>query len=177
MHEMIDIHEKYAHLHKQQFSENIFLSYQWWFLIGISIVLWLVWIIFVDKTRLYSILLTGLFTSTSALILDDIGISMALWIYPYYVFPFSSVQYPIDLAIIPVFYMLLYQYFTKWKPYLVVLTLLTLFAVLVVEPLFVWLEIYKPINWTHWLSAPGYMLIGILVKGLVDKVEQIVALK
>lgn len=172
MHELIAIHEKYAQIHTQQFSENIFLSYQWWFLLGISIALWTVWIIFVDKKRLNSILLTGLFTSTTALILDDIGLSMALWIYPYYLFPFSSVQYPIDLAIIPVFYMLLYQYSPQWKAYLFNLTLLTLFAVFVAEPLFTHLGIYIPIHWKHLYSIPGYLLLGIISKGLVDQFEK-----
>lgn len=172
MNELINIHEKYAQLHKHQFFENVLFSYQWWFLIGISILSWTMWGILVNKKRLNSILLIGLVTSTSALILDDIGISMNLWIYPYYLFPFSSVQYPIDLAIIPVFYMLLYQYFPQWKTYLVSLTLVTLFAVLVAEPLFTHLGIYIPIYWNHWYSAPGYMVLGIVGKGLVDQFDK-----
>lgn len=171
MHEFIDIHEKYAQLHQQHFYENVIFSYQWWFLILTMVILWSIWAFLVDKRQLHMILLTGLLSSAAALTLDEIGISMALWVYPYYLIPFSNVQYPIDIAIIPVFYMLLYQYFKKWKSYLIVLIILTLFAVIIVEPLFVWLGIYKPLNWNHWLSAPGYMLLGTIVKGIVDKVE------
>lgn len=172
MHELIDIHEKYAQIHQQYFYENVLFSYQWWFLIIIMVILWSTWAFLVDKRQLHMLLFTGLLTSGAALTLDEIGISMALWVYPHYLIPFSNVQYPIDIAIIPVFYMLLYQYFKKWSSYLFVLTLLTLFAVLVVEPLFVWLELYNPINWSHWLSAPGYMLLGIIVKVIVDKVDK-----
>ncbi|WP_019414869.1 CBO0543 family protein [Paenisporosarcina sp. TG20] len=171
MNEMIDLHNHYAQLHKNNFYDNILFSYQWWFLVLITVGLWITWAYFVDKQRLNIIILTGLFTSITALVLDDIGISMALWIYPYYVVPFSSVQYPIDLGIIPVFYMLLYQYFRQWKSYLAILTLVTLFAAFVVEPLFVKSGIYILLNWEHWYSATGYLTMGIIVKGLVDKIS------
>lgn len=172
MNEMIELHSNYTQLHKNKFYENILFSFQWWFLVLITVGIWIMWVYLVDKRRLNIIVLTGLFTSITALVLDDIGISMTLWIYPYYVVPFSSVQYPIDLAIIPVFYMLLYQYFRKWKSYLAMLTLVTLFAAYVVEPLFVKSGIYIPLNWKHWYSATGYMLMGIIVKGIVDKINK-----
>jgi len=172
MNEIIQIQEKYERLHTKHFWEDVIFSYQWWFLLILTIVLWIIWIVLVDKKRLQNIVMIGLLTSLIALLLDDIGYSMALWNYPYYLVPFSSTQTSIDLAIIPVSYMLLYQYFRKWKSYLIALTLITLFAVFVVESLFVKLGIYVLVRWELWYAVPIYILIGILVKSLVDKIEK-----
>lgn len=172
MKELIQIQDKYTHLHTKHFYENVIFSFQWWFLLIITIVLWIIWIVLVDKKRINNILLIGLLTSLIAFLLDNIGYSMALWNYPYYLTPFTSTQIPINLAIIPVFYMLLYQYLRKWKSYLVALTLITLFAVFVVEAFFIKIGIYVPLRWEIWYAVPIYILIGILVKSLIDKIEK-----
>ncbi|MFD0953707.1 CBO0543 family protein [Virgibacillus natechei] len=167
---MIETQQTYGQLHIQHFFETIIFTYQWWLLLVVSIGLWVIWALLVDKRRLNAILLVGLLVSLMALAFDEIGILLALWAYDYYLVPFTSKLYPVDLAIVPVFFMLLYQYVRAWKPYLLVLTLLTLFAVIVAEPLFVALDIYILLVWEHWYSAPIYILMGIFVKWLVDKV-------
>ncbi|WP_152640146.1 CBO0543 family protein [Virgibacillus necropolis] len=172
MNEIIDTHEKYSQLKKQHFFENTLFSFQWWILVTITVVLWMIWAVMVDKKRLNIILLVGLITSLLALIMDDIGISLNLWTYPSQLTYFVSRLYPVDVAIIPVFYMLLYQYFRAWKSYLVVLTLLSLFAIFVSEPIFSELDIYTLLRWKYWYSFPIYILMGIFVKGLVDKIER-----
>lgn len=172
MNEIIQIQEKYARLQTKHFYENVIFSFQWWFLLTLTVVIWIIWIVLVDKKRLHNILLIGLLTSLIAFFLDDIGYSMALWNYSYSLVPYTSIQIPIDLAIIPVFYMLLYQYFRKWKSYLIALTLITLFAVFVVEAFFIEIGIYVPLRWELWYAAPIYFLIGIFVKSLIDKIEK-----
>jgi len=172
MKEVMELQENYGQILRKYFFEHVLFSIQWWFLLSVTIGLWIIWAFLVDKQRLKIILLIGLFTSIIALVADELGLSYVLWSYPYYLLPYTSTQYPIDAAVIPVFYMLLYQYFSKWKPYLATLTIITLFSIFLAEPLFIKLGIYIPLNeWKHWYSAPGYMLIGIFAKIFGDKIN------
>jgi len=172
MNELIELHEKYAHLQTDYFMEHALFSWQWWFLIFITVALWIIWAFVVDKQRIKSILITGLFASTITLVLDDIGISMSLWIYPYHLHPFSSQFYPVDIAIIPITYMLLYQYFRKWKHYLAAVTLLILFGLFVAEPFFIKTNLYIPLHWKPLYSSPVYLLVGVFLKGFVDALDK-----
>lgn len=115
-------------------------------------------------------MLVGLMASTIALILDEIGLFLTLWAYAYQLAPFTNKLLTVDIAIIPVSYMLLYQYVRKWRPYLITLAVLSLFAVFVAEPIFGVLDIYILLGWEHWYSTPFYFLIGVFVKWMADKV-------
>ena len=169
LNELIETRFKYNHLRKQLFFEEVIFSYQWWILILITVGVWVLWAIVVDRSRFNTILLVGFITTILATVFDDIGISLGLWFYPYQITYFTSRLTPVDMSIVPVFYMLLYQYFSKWKPYLITLFLLCLFAVFVAEPFFVLLNMYIKLNWEYWYSGPIYILIGIIVKVVVDR--------
>lgn len=162
----------FLHLRKLYFFEHVIFSFQWWLLICIIIVLWVTWIFLVDKNRLPIILLVGFTTSFFAIIMDDIGLALSLWAYPYQIIYFLNPLNSIDMAIIPVCYMLLYQYFRTWKHFMMVLVLLSLFAVFIAEPLFVKLDMYVLLKWQYWYSGPIYILIGIFVKGLFDEIDK-----
>jgi len=172
MNELIEIHEKYAHLQKDYFMEHALFSWQWWFQIFITVALWIIWAFLVDKRRMKSILITGLLASIITLVLDDIGLSMALWVYPYHLHPFSSQLYAADLAIIPITYMLLYQYFRKWQRYIAAITVLVLFGVFVAEPFFIKSNLYLPLHWKPLYSLPIYLMIGVFLKGIVDGLDK-----
>lgn len=137
-----------------------------------AVILWTVWTLLVDKKRIRTILLVGLITSLLAIMMDDIGISLSLWAYPYQIVYFMNRLKTVDVSIIPVFYMLLYQYFRTWKSFMIALVLLCLFAVFVAEPIFGKLGMYERIQWEYWYSGPIYLLMGVFVKGLVDKIDK-----
>lgn len=168
MNELIDLQVKNNELRKEHYFETVLFSYQWWILVIITVGLWIIWVKLVDKERLHSILLVGLITSVFAIVLDDIGLSLSLWAYPYQIVYFTSRMNPVDITIIPVFYMLLYQYFKTWKSYFIILILMALFAVFIAEPFFGLLNMYTKLNWEYWYSGPIYIIMGVIVKGVVD---------
>ncbi|WP_404451776.1 hypothetical protein LG329_15745 [Virgibacillus necropolis] len=170
--EIIEANEKYGQLKRVNFFENVIFSYQWWILLFITFVVWIIWGLLVDKSRMKNIFLVGMTTSLLAVILDGIGLTLNLWAYPYQLLYFTGQLFTVDLAIIPVFYMLLYQYSRTWKSYFVKLILLSIFATFVAEPIFVKLDIYRLLQWEHWYSTPFYILIGVFVKWLVDKIDE-----
>ncbi|WP_373894241.1 CBO0543 family protein [Virgibacillus sp. CBA3643] len=168
--QIIERQARFVQLKNEYFFESIIFSYQWWFLLIIAVGLWIVWAIVVDKKRLNAILLVGFMASMIALILDELGLFLALWVYAHHLAPFTHKLLTVDIAIIPVSYMLLYQHARKWKPYLIKLGLLSLFAVFVAEPIFGVLDIYILLGWKHWYSTPFYFLIGVFVKWMADKI-------
>lgn len=172
MQKIVKTLEKLHDLQSENFWAHVLFAYQWWLLIVMMVVLWSIWIILVDRTRLHIILLAGFIASMLALVMDDIGVSEAMWIYPYPIGSFTNRLNTVDMAIIPVFYMLLYQYMRRWGPYLITLVVLTLFAIFVAEPLFGELYMYIRIDWKYWYSGPIYAAMGIFVKLVVDKLEK-----
>lgn len=163
--------EKLAELRKPHFIQDVLWSYQWWILVLTIIVLWTAWVILVDRKRLRNILLVGLFAMGFALVLDDIGLSMALWNYPYKIAFFSTRLSPVDMVVLPIAFMFIYQYCRKWGLYILFCILFSAFASFVAEPIFVKLDMYTIIHWKFIYSAPIYVAIGIVTKGAVDLTE------
>ncbi|GAA0593423.1 hypothetical protein GCM10009001_06990 [Virgibacillus siamensis] len=166
---LLETQEKYGRLIQQHYFEDVLFSFQWWFLLIIFILVWAVWMIVSDKRRLNTILLAGFFPTVMATIMDEIGLLLHLWSYSYHLLPFTVESYSINFSIIPVGYMLLYQYARKWKTFLIILAVLTAFAVIVAEPVFEFLGIYNLHTWKHVYSAPIYFLMAVITKWLVDK--------
>src|SRR5699024_5449439 len=172
MNEMLGLYKAYMEIRKDTFFDYVLFSYQWWFLLFTIIGLWGLWVMMVDKKRILPILLVGLLTSVIAIILDDIGLNLMLWGYPYWLTPFTSRMDPVNIAIIPVSYMLVYQYMKTWKTYVIMLVLASLFGVLIAEPIFVKLKLYLMLQWTYWYSMPFYIAIGVFAKWFVDKLKR-----
>ncbi|MBD1382961.1 CBO0543 family protein [Metabacillus arenae] len=177
MHDKVDkiiqLQEKTIKLQEQLFFNDVLFSFQWWILVLISIFLWVIWSLVVDKSRLQPILLFGLIISLLAVVLDDIGYSLTWWHYPYNLIYITNILIPIDMTVIPVSYMLLYQFFGTWKSFLIALSLDCLFAAFVIEPIFSKLEIYLLLHWEFWYSVPIYLVMGVFAKWLVDKIGKI----
>src|SRR5699024_422388 len=113
--DIIETLEKLNVLQTERYWENVIFSYQWWILLIIFVSLWIIWFILFDWTRINFILLVGFLSSFLATLMDEVGISLSLWVYPYSLTPFTDRMNVVDLAIIPVFYMLLYQYARRWR--------------------------------------------------------------
>ncbi|MGJ9384667.1 CBO0543 family protein [Salipaludibacillus sp. CF4.18] len=169
--DIIEVKENYTYSQKEHFFENVLFSYQWWILLIITIALWMIWVIVVDRKRIKSILVIGLSASTLALLLDDIGATLGFWVYPYNLYSSLDQLYTVDIAIVPVSYMLLYQYAKSWLAYSIFLILLAFFAVFVAEPAFVKVDIFIPLQWKLWYAGPIYVVIAVVLKWLVDRLE------
>src|SRR5690625_550385 len=172
MNELLEFYQMYMEHNKDFYFKYVLFSTQWWVLVIIIIGLWSLWAMLVDKKRIITILLVGLLASLIAIILDDAGLNLMLWDYPYRITYFTSRMDPVNVAIIPISYMLLYQYMRTWKAYVIVLAVLSLFGAFIVEPIFVKFNMYIMIQWKYWYSVPAYILIGIFVKWFVDKLEK-----
>lgn len=149
------------------FHHDLF-SFQWWLLLFILIIPWLLWCKYVDRQRIKHILLFGSILMILVSILDDIGISRNLWSYPYQLTHLIPGLVAVDLGIIIVVHMFIYQTFTNWKSFLIANIIIAAIYSFICEPITVWLGIYRLDNWEYIYSFPIYILKATFVKWLVD---------
>jgi hypothetical protein len=169
--EMQKNYEQVQVLARKYWISNDLFSFNWWLLVSLMIILWLLWWKLVDKQRLVEILLGGSLISIVTLLLDLTGLNLGLWDYTSLLFSsFYPTLAPVDLVVIPVTYMLIYQYKVAWKSYF--LTSVTVSGVysFVAEPIFNWLDIYRLDHWRYIYSFPIYILLFLFIKCIVDLV-------
>lgn len=168
--EIIKLNKMLRILAKEYWLENVLYTLQWWLLIFMLIVPLIVLWKLIDRNRVGNVLLYGFIISLVSTSLDRIGVELMLWSYPYYILPVPHpLLDPINCALLPVTYTLIYQYFPKWKEFLIVLIVSALITSFLLEPLFVKISLYVLINWEHYYSLPMYIFFGVLVKYFVDR--------
>jgi hypothetical protein len=167
--EIRNLHQQLYELRLDYWISHNLFTFQWWLLLMALIVPWIIWWRFVDKNRIYQILLFGTLLMTLVMLLDDFGVETHLWSYPYQLLNILPRLLAIDQGIIIVAHMFLYQYFPKWKPFLIANTVMAIIFTFIFEPLTVWLGIYKLENWRYIYSLPIYIIKAAFIKWLVDE--------
>lgn len=155
----------------QYWMEDVLFSFNWWFIIVISIVPWFIWWKFVDKKRLMEIIPIGLLSMVIVSTLDLFGSSFVFWTYGDNLVQMILPLMNIDLTLLPIINMFLYQLFPKWKGYIIASTVIALFGTFIVEPLFVWMGIYILHGWKFIYSLPIYIMIAVILKLFMDKTK------
>lgn len=150
--------------------QNCFFSFEWWIVLLLTIVPWIVWWKLVDKSRLTEVLLYGLMITVITTVFDVIGVGYVLWGYPIMLEPVIPPMTPANLTVFPTAYMLLYQYFPKWKAFFFASVGLSFIFSYIGEPVMEWLNIYQRNNWKSIYSFPIYIAIGLLLKYIMEKI-------
>ncbi|NHM30763.1 CBO0543 family protein [Neobacillus terrae] len=166
------IHSKHTELEKmenQYWQNHDLFSFQWWLLLLVLIVPWIIWVKFVDRKRIKEILLFGVLLIILIGLMDDIGVNLSLWSYPYKLTYLVSRLSAVDYGMIVVMHMFIYQKFKKWKSFLIANAVLAAIFAFIFEPISVRLGIYKLDNWKYIYSFPIYILKASLVKWIIDK--------
>lgn len=148
------------------------LTFQWWLLLIVGIVPWIIWWKIADKKRVTELLLFGVILAYLTTALDSAGTEVGIWAYKYKEIPLFNRIISMDITVLPVGYMLIYQYFKGWRSYILVHLLVAFSFAFVFEPLLVWLDIYKPYHWQHLYSFPLYILLAIFMRYFVQKIKR-----
>lgn len=164
--QVLDTQGKSIQLQNQHWIKYEVFTFQFWFLIAMLIIPWIIWFKLVDKKKFFEIFIYGLLVLTVATFLDEIGCQLNLWEYRYDIEPLFPRLIPMNFTMLPVIYMLIYQYFPKWKSFITVNIFTGVLLAYVGEPIFMALKIYVLINWKHIYSFPIYILIAISLKAL-----------
>lgn len=139
-------------------------SWHWWVLIGVSIIPWLLWIKVAAKKQIHELMLFGLFMILGSLTLDELGFELSLWSYPFSLIPVFPRLSSADYTMLPVIYMLIYQYFPTWKSFFLASVGVAFVFSFLAEPLLVKLGFYVLIKWTYWASFIIYIPLGLIAR-------------
>src|SRR5699024_7864604 len=102
--------------------------------------------------------------------LDIIGTSFAFWTYGFKVVQMLTTMSTVDMTLLPILNMCLYQLFPKWKSYMIASIVLALIGTFIVEPLFAWGDIYILHEWKYIYSFPIYITFTTFLKCFVQTI-------
>lgn len=144
------------------------LSWQWWVLIIATILPWFIWYKIVDKFRFFEILTYGFYWMITSVLLDSLGTTLNLWSYPINLVFLITPLIPADCAVIPVTYMILYQYTKGWKTFFLGSLIISFVISFIIEPLFIYYDMLKfydsYIRWSHTKSFISFIVISLFLR-------------
>jgi hypothetical protein len=101
---------------------------------------------------------------------DDFGSTQALWTYPYKMIPFTAHSIGMDASLVPVSFILVYQWTIKHnKNYYLYTLLLSLFLSFILKPIYVMHHLFKFNAWANYFHLfLSYIVIIVLSKVITD---------
>jgi len=143
-------------------------SWQWWILVVLLILPWLIWWKYADKKRLPEIFIVGLMVLILSSYMDAILSELSLWNYHYWVIPYWPRLISADFSFIPVCFMLVYQKYRTWPSYLAANAVLAFLLAVPTEMILVWADIFQMNLWRSYYGIPIFFAMGILVRLLTQ---------
>jgi len=161
--QILDAHKLFVQLRYEHWIQYEAYTGMWWLLLSVWLSSWIAWLYLVNKRQIVELFCYGVTVMLITTFLDDIGSIQGLWTYSVKVIPFTLHLEPIDWGILPVIYMLIYQYFPQWKSFIMSQIIIAIVFSFVFEPFLVdILEIYLPLHWKSIYSFPIYLILGII---------------
>ncbi|MRH43241.1 hypothetical protein GH741_11175 [Aquibacillus halophilus] len=127
-------------------------TWQFWTNIAFFIIPLIIVLIYIDKKRIFQIAFYGYTFHVMIVYLDVFFTRFNYWSHPYHMIPYIPVSIPVDATLVPVLFMLTYQYsLNHHKNFYLVTLVSSLFISLVA---WIWkmldlLELYKGMNFFH----------------------------
>lgn len=99
-------------------AEDVF-SPKWWGFVVLIAISYILCFSLLDKRRYTQILLFGSLMAVASVVISIFGSNFDLWSYHSRLVPTIPSPFVYDLTIIPLYYMLVYQYSPGWKAFLI----------------------------------------------------------
>lgn len=139
-----------------------------WFAIVIPMILmYVVFFVFIDKSRLRELILYGSLLAVSFGYIDIVGTTMFLWEYKTHFLPFIPSLIPLSYTIHPIVHVFAYQFAASWRSFAITNTLASLFFAFIAQPLYVWLQVFHLQNWNYFYSFVLSWGIAFLARAVV----------
>ena len=155
------------------FSTYVLFTWQWWLLLFLTIIPWIIWWKLVDKKRLVEISLFGFFIFLWVVLSDIAGVTYGLWDYPIGLVPGAGFSITADLTVFTLSHMLVYQYFPTWKGYAIANLVYALVFAMILEPIAIHIDLYVMLKWKHIYSVPIYFGKALIGKWLVELIFRV----
>lgn len=168
--ELID---KLTKLDLEAWLKTELFTINWWLLLFILTIPWIHWIKLVDRKRILEILIVGFFAANITTLADVIGNEYGLWGYPTQLIPTAPRAFSFDFGIIPVTYMLIYQYSTTRKSFIIYLISMAGVFGFIGDLIAVKFELIYYFKWNPFFSFLYYIFVGLLIKIILQKLINI----
>jgi hypothetical protein len=138
-----------ARLSIQKWTSNEVFSFQWFLMVGLLIVAYVVWLKLVDRKRVTELLLIGSLEAVAKLIIASILLDNILGLYEYRIrlLPVPANIFATSVTISPIIIMLVAQYTSSWKGFLLWNAIGNAFLNFVIFPVYTSIGIVKFYNW------------------------------
>lgn len=144
-----------------------FDSWQFWVVLALLIIPLLLLLFFMDWKKSLQLGFYGYNVHVFFTYIDVFGAEEALWFYPYKILPILPVNISLDVSLVPVSYMFVYQLVMHRKlNYYVCMTGLSVILAFVLKPI---MDAFGLFQFDRG-STPFHLLIGYLVVGILAKV-------
>lgn len=161
--QILDAHKMFVQLRYEHWIQHEAYTGVWWLLLSAWILPWIAWVCLVNRRQLAELYCYGVTVMFITTLLDAIGSVQGLWTYPIKVIPFTPHLEPIDWGILPVTYMLVYQYLPQWKGFIIAQIVVATVYSFAGEPFLTRiLENYLPLHWGSIYSFPIYLSLAII---------------
>jgi len=146
-------------------AEDVF-SLRWWsMVILVALSYWVCFSLF-DKRRMSKLFLFGSLLTVGASVYETVGVNFLLWVCATPIFPIIPCLFVPYLTILPVYYMLIFQYTSTWRQF----SLWNLIAVsifsFVLIPSFIHFRIVRLDNWHAVYHMPMLFAIASLSRAV-----------
>jgi hypothetical protein len=104
---------------------------------------------------------------------DTAGVANAYWMYPIRLIPKFNHMLPVDVTILPIIFMLIYQSYPKWKVFIIASIIMGACLAFIAEPILVWMGVYELLNWKYYYSFPIYIVFAVTLKFIIATLKSI----
>lgn len=168
-----DLQMKLRDLRLDYWMEYDLFKPHWWLLLAASIIPWFLWGKIVDKKRLNEIIIYGLIWIIVAIVLDEIGATLGFWEYPRSFLSLVPPLLPADLTVIPIAFMLIFQFYPKGKSYLIGVLIVAFTFSFIIENIFMMFDLFRDApGYEHVYSFPVFVLLAYFIKWIVDVIQR-----
>jgi hypothetical protein len=165
--ELEQLREQYNQQAFQNWMHVDLFTLNWWLLLMMLVVPWVIWWKLADRSRLADLSIYGMLIGLFSTLICIIGYDLKLWGYPSRLVSFLMPPlFPIVLTVLPVMYMLVYQYFLTRIQFVIASLVMSAFAAFVAEPVFVHMGMYVEYHWNHGYSFPIYFIMAVGFRGI-----------
>ncbi|AGK54614.1 CBO0543 family protein [Bacillus sp. 1NLA3E] len=146
------INQAKALLHKlvlEDWKTSDLFSPKWFGTVGFILLSYFICFKLLDKRRFTQILLFGSLLTVSITVVDLFGTQFGRWTYLTRVFPIVPSLFFFDFTIIPLYYMLVYQYSSTWKSFAIWNAILAGIISFAFFPILTALKMFELNNWKY----------------------------
>ncbi len=169
----VDIQKLLTAVRVDQWLREDLFQFKWWLLLGLFGLFIFAWWKLIEKPRLPEIILYAVLTTILTMGIVEYGEELTLWDYPTDISPIFPVLTAINLAIVPMVYSLIYQYFHTWKCFVCATIIITCLLSFVFEPILSWGGFYQLLKWKYYYTSPLYITIAIFIRWIVIEIHGI----